>query len=183
MADADHNKISKFLSFVLRHKPEAIGLVLDEQGWANINELINKAHQSGEVVALDINLLLAVVESSDKKRFAISDDGQRIRANQGHSVNVDLQLKPETPPEFLYHGTATRFLDSILEEGLKPQQRQHVHLSTDIKTATAVGQRYGKPVILKIKALLMHEQGFLFYRSENGVWLTNHISKRFLDIS
>jgi putative RNA 2'-phosphotransferase len=116
-----------------------------------------------------------------KKRFIISDDGQSIRANQGHSINVDLQLKPVTPPEFLYHGTATRFLDSILTEGLKPQQRQHVHLSTDIETATAVGQRYGKPVILTIKALLMHEQGFVFYLSQNGVWLTEEVSQQYLD--
>lgn len=174
------NKTSKFLSFVLRHKPEAIGLALDENGWADIDELINKGNTSGEASNLDKTLIQEVVDTSDKKRFIISDDGQRIRANQGHSINVDLQLKPVTPPEFLYHGTATRFLDSILKEGLKPQQRQHVHLSTDIDTATAVGQRYGKPVILTIKALLMHEQGFVFYRSENGVWLTEQVPHSYL---
>lgn len=175
------NKTSKFLSFVLRHKPEAIGLELDANGWANIDELINKANTSGEISNLDKTLIQGVVDTSDKKRFVISDDEQLIRANQGHSINVDLQLKPVTPPEFLYHGTATHFLDSILEEGLKPQQRQHVHLSMDIETATAVGQRYGKPVILTIKALLMHEQGFVFYRSENEVWLTEHVPNNYIE--
>jgi putative RNA 2'-phosphotransferase len=154
------NKTSKFLSFVLRHKPEAIGLTLDANGWANLDELMDKANTSGEVSNLDRALIQEVVDTSDKKRFIISDDRQRIRANQGHSVDVDLQLKPVAPPEFLYHGTATRFLESILANGLKPQQRQHVHLSTDIETATSVGQRYGKPVILKIKALLMHEHEY-----------------------
>lgn len=174
------NKTSKFLSFVLRHKPDAINLVLDDNGWANIEELISKANDSGEISGLNRELLQEVVDTSDKKRFIISEDGQSIRANQGHSIKVDLQLKEVTPPEFLFHGTATRFLDSIKQEGLKPQQRQHVHLSTDIETATAVGQRYGKPVILKIKALLMHEQGFKFYLSENGVWLTEYIPTNYL---
>ncbi len=176
------NKISKFLSFVLRHKPEVIGLALNEQGWANLDELINKGNESGEINNLDRLLIQEVVNTSDKKRFVISDDGQSIRANQGHSVNVDLQLKQVTPPEFLYHGTATRFLGNILDEGLKPQERQHVHLSTDIKIATDVGQRYGKPVILTIKALLMHEQGFVFYLSENGVWLTEQVPHHYLEI-
>jgi|SRR5690554_6414385 len=174
------NKTSKFLSFVLRHKPDAIGLELDANGWANLDELIDKANTSGEVGNLDRALVQEVVDTNDKKRFVISDDGQLIRANQGHSVDVDLQLKPVTPPEFLYHGTATRFLDSVLQEGLKPQHRQYVHLSTNIETAATVGQRYGKPVILTIKALLMHEQGFTFYRSENGVWLTNSVPNHYI---
>ncbi|MCX2784652.1 RNA 2'-phosphotransferase [Microbulbifer thermotolerans] len=175
------NKISKFLSFVLRHKPEAIGLELDPNGWANINDLISKANTSDEQINLDRNLIQEVVETSDKKRFVISGNGQNIRANQGHSINVDLQLEPVTPPEFLYHGTATRFLDRILKEGLKPQQRQYVHLSTDIETASVVGQRYGKPVVLKIKSLLMHEQGFTFYLSDNGVWLTTQVPRDYLE--
>jgi len=174
------NKKSKFLSFVLRHKPDAICLNLDENGWADIEELIKKTNASDEVTLLNRALIQEIVDTNDKKRFVISEDGKNIRANQGHSIDVDLQLKQVTPPEFLYHGTATRFLDSILKEGLKPQQRQHVHLSTDIETATAVGQRYGKPVILTIKALLMYEQGFMFYRSENGVWLTNKVEPFFL---
>lgn len=176
------NKISKLLSFVLRHKPEAIGLTLDENGWANIYDLIDKCNKSGEISNLNRALIQEVVDTSDKKRFVISDDGQNIRANQGHSIPVNLQLKAVTPPEYLLHGTATRFLDSILEEGLKPQKRQHVHLSTDVETATTVGQRYGKPVILKIDALLMHKQGFVFYKSENGVWLTDSIPSSFIQI-
>lgn len=175
-------KISKFLSLVLRHKPEAIGLTLDEQGWADIDELVDKANRSDQGITLTRSLLQDVVDSSDKKRFTVSENGQKIRAAQGHSVDIDLQLKPVEPPEFLYHGTATRFLDSILKEGLKPQQRQHVHLSKDVETATAVGQRYGKPVILTIKALLMHEQGFSFYLSENGVWLTDAVPKAYITI-
>lgn len=180
MTSSEHNKISKFLSYVLRHKPEAIGLTLDEKGWVSIDELIDKANQSDEGISLDHFLILTVAETSDKKRFSISEDGLRIRANQGHSINVDLQLKPIAPPEFLYHGTATRFLDSILKEGLKPQERQHVHLSTNIETTTAVGKRYGKPMTLTIKALLMHEQGFTFYLAENGVWLTNNVPSKYI---
>jgi len=180
MTKSQRNKVSKFLSYVLRHKPEAIDLSLDNQGWANIDELISKGNNSGEISNLDNSLIQEVVDTNDKKRFIISEDGERIRANQGHSINVDLQFKSATPPEFLYHGTATRFLDSILETGLKPQQRQHVHLSTDIETATAVGQRYGKPVILTIKALLMHEQDFQFYQSENEVWLTKTVAAEFI---
>lgn len=181
MASSEHNKTSKFLSYVLRHKPGAIGLTLDDQGWASIDELIDKANQSGEVTSLDRDLIQTVVETNDKKRFVISNDGQRIRAAQGHSIDVDLQLKPVEPPEFLYHGTATRFLDSILKEGLKPQQRQYVHLSKDIETATKVGQRYGKPVVLTIKSLLMYEQGFKFHLAENGVWLTERIPIDFIE--
>lgn len=174
------NEISKFLSFVLRHKPDAIGLVLDDNGWADIDELVCKANSSGKVTNLNHILVREVVDNSDKKRFIISDDEQRVRANQGHSIDVDLQLSPLAPPEFLYHGTAIRFLDSILDEGLKPQQRQYVHLSTDIETAVAVGLRYGKPAILKVKARLMHEQGFVFYQSENGVWLTDTVPSNYL---
>ncbi|MET4028350.1 putative RNA 2'-phosphotransferase [Marinobacter sp. MBR-99] len=177
------NKVSKFLSFVLRHKPYAIELDVDANGWANIDDLISKANASSEPANLDHALIQEVVDTSDKKRFIISDNGQYIRANQGHSINVDLQLEPVTPPEFLYHGTATRFLDNVLKEGLKPKQRQHVHLSTDIETATAVGQRYGKPVILKIKALLMHEQGYVFYRSENEVWLTESVPDSYINVN
>ena len=172
---------SKFLSFVLRHKPEAIGLELDSNGWADIDDLIEKANASNELGKLDRALIQEVVHTSDKKRFIISSDGQCIRANQGHSIRVDLQLKPCVPPESLYHGTATRFLDSIMLEGLKPQERQYVHLSTNVEIAAAVGQRYGKPVILKVKSLLMHEHRFLFYVSENGVWLTDSVPTAYIE--
>lgn len=175
MTSIDHSKTSKFLSFVLRHQPQAIGLSLDAQGWASIDELIIKANLSDHGIRLSHDLLLEVVASCDKKRFTVSEDGKNIRAAQGHSVAVDLQLIPVEPPEFLYHGTATRFLENILKEGLKPQQRQSVHLSSDVETATAVGQRYGKPIVLKIEALRMYKQGFKFYQAENGVWLVSNV--------
>ncbi|WP_144394444.1 RNA 2'-phosphotransferase [Pleionea sediminis] len=172
--------ISKFLSFVLRHKPDAIGLALDNNGWANIEQLIKLANQSDESLAITHELIVEIVKTNDKKRFIISDDGLLIRANQGHSIKVDLELTEQTPPELLYHGTASRFLESIFIEGLKPKSRHHVHLSTDIETANSVGQRYGKPVILSIKAREMHNQGFKFYCSENGVWLTDTVPVKFI---
>lgn len=161
---------SKFLSYILRHKPDAIGLTLDPEGWANIEELIAKAD-----IPLTPTLLHEVVATSDKKRFAISADGLSIRANQGHSIEVNLGLEPVEPPELLYHGTATRFLDSIKAQGLLPQNRQYVHLSADIETATKVGQRHGKPAILTIQALAMHKKGHQFFHAQNGVWLTEKI--------
>lgn len=149
--------ISKFLSFILRHKPESIGLDLDESGWANIDDLITRTNQFSELTAIDRKLLFAVVNSNDKKRFSISEDGLRIRARQGHSIHVDLQLQQVIPPDRLYHGTATRFLRRILQEGLKPQNRHHVHLSTDIDAAAAIGKRHGKPAILSINSREMHQ--------------------------
>jgi putative RNA 2'-phosphotransferase len=174
-----YTEISKFLSFVLRHKPEAIGLTLDAEGWAEVDALIACATQSGQ--ALTRSLLQKIVETSDKKRFTISENGLRIRAAQGHSTqNVAIVHIEKKPPEFLYHGTATRFLDSIREQGLLPGSRHHVHLSEDEQTAIAVGQRYGKPIVLKVKALLMTEQGFKFYQAENGVWLTENVPAAYL---
>ncbi len=170
-------KTSKFLSFVLRHKPEAIGLELDAKGWVLLSELIEKAASE---IQLTQALIERVVETSDKQRFALSEDGTRIRANQGHSVKVDLDLVPVDPPAVLYHGTATRFLSSILNEGLRPGRRHHVHLSTDVETATSVGQRHGKPVILTIASGEMHAQGHVFFRSDNGVWLTDKVPPAFL---
>jgi putative RNA 2'-phosphotransferase len=174
----DHTQLSKFLSFVLRHKPDAIGLTLDAQGWASIHELIEKGNVAG--TRFDHEDLLHVVETSDKKRFSVSPDGLRIRAAQGHSVSVELGLSPQQPPPVLYHGTATRFAASILSEGLKPQARQQVHLSVDEDTARRVGQRHGKPHIFRIDALAMHAKGFTFYLAENGVWLTDHVPPEFL---
>ncbi|WP_428633999.1 RNA 2'-phosphotransferase [Sedimenticola sp.] len=176
----DLTKTSKFLSFVLRHKPEAIGLKLDPQGWADIDELIAKANQSGEMTTLDRGLIEMTVESNDKKRFVISEDGKCIRASQGHSVNVDLQLTPKQPPDVLYHGTASRFLESIKAEGLKPGQRQYVHLSGDTDTAVQVGKRYGKPVVLIIDAKAMYQQGMEFFQAENDVWLTPYVAPKFI---
>ncbi|MDG5978502.1 phosphotransferase KptA/Tpt1 [Hydrogenophaga taeniospiralis CCUG 15921] len=174
-----HSEISRFLSFVLRHQPEAIGIKLDLEGWADISALIAAAANDGK--QLDRDLIQTVVTTSDKKRFSISEDGLRIRAVQGHSTeSVDIDYVEKVPPEFLYHGTATRFIESIRNQGLLPGSRQYVHLSQDKQTALAVGQRHGKPVTLKIKALLMHEQGFKFFQAENEVWLTELVPVTFL---
>ena len=171
-------QLSKFLSLVLRHQPDTIGLALDAQGWAVIDELMAKSDVAGTRFTRED--LLHVVESSDKKRFSVSDDGQQIRAAQGHSVEVELGLSPQEPPAVLYHGTATRFVDAILAEGLKPQSRQQVHLSADEATAQLVGQRHGKPVVLTVDAFRMHAAGFKFYRADNGVWLTDLVPPEFL---
>ena len=173
------NETSKFLSYILRHKPDTIGLQLDIEGWADINSLIIGAAKEGRV--LDQTIIQTVVNSSDKQRFTLSEDGQCIRAVQGHSIpDVNLQHIDKKPPEFLYHGTATRFLESILQQGLIAGSRHLVHLSQDITTAVAVGQRYGKPAVLKVEALRMHQQGFNFFQAENGVWLTNHVPVYFI---
>ncbi len=173
------SEVSKFLSYVLRHRPDAIGITLDVEGWTDISALITAATNHGK--QLDRDLIRAVVTTNDKKRFATSDDGLRIRAVQGHSTNsVDIHYSENMPPEFLYHGTATRFLESIRHEGLRPGSRQYVHLSQDELTALTVGQRHGKPVVLKIKALVMYNQGFKFFQAENGVWLTETVPVQFI---
>ena len=172
-------EISKFLSYVLRHKPQAIGLQLDSEGWADIAALIAGAAKDGRT--LDLPMIQAVVSGNDKKRFSLSADGQRIRAVQGHSTgSVSIQHIEKEPPAVLYHGTATRFLQSIQQKGLIPGSRHHVHLSQDIGTAVAVGQRYGEPVVLKVESLRMHQQGIKFFQAENGVWLTDHVPSDFL---
>ena len=171
-------RLSKFLSLVLRHKPQKIHLTLDSQGWADVDALLAGMRRAGFVI--DRPLLERVVAENDKKRFAFSPDGQKIRASQGHSIEIDLALEPVLPPETLYHGTATRFLASILENGLVPGNRQHVHLSADRVTARTVGSRHGVPVILAVHAQRMHLAGYLFYRSENGVWLTGKVPPAYL---
>ena len=170
---------SKFLSFVLRHEPQTIGVVLDSEGWANMDTLIQAAARHGWI--LDHDLIQRVVATSEKKRFAVSSDGACIRAVQGHShQSVAIRFENKTPPSLLYHGTATRFLPSIRVQGLLPGSRQYVHLSQDTQTALSVGQRYGKPVVLSVAAALMHAQGFEFHQAENGVWLTLHVPSEFL---
>ena len=175
----NEKSISKFLSLVLRHKPETINLSLDPQGWASVDELIAKANL--HKVPLNPDILRRVVETNDKKRFIFSDDQQRIRANQGHSIEVNLQLTATAPPHQLFHGTAERNIESIRTQGLLKRERHHVHLSTDHETAKAVGGRYGKPVVLVINAKGMHENGFKFYQAENGVWLTDHVPPDYID--
>lgn len=171
-------QISKFLSLVLRHEPQAIGLQLDPQGWADVDTLIGLANTKRH--RLTRSLIEDVVATSDKQRFALSADGRRIRANQGHSVTVDLGLAPRVPPDTLFHGTVDRFIESIKQRGLIKGARQHVHLSTDEATARLVGQRRGKPLILEIAAGEMSSQDYLFYVSANGVWLTEHVPTTFI---
>ena len=173
------NETSKFLSYVLRHEPHAIRLQLDVEGWADINSLIVGAANEGR--ELDQEIIQAVVSSSDKKRFAISEDGQRIRAVQGHStLEVNIKHIAKEPPEFLYHGTARRFIESILQQGLIAGSRHHVHLSQEELTTITVGRRYGKPVVLKIESLRMYQQGFKFFQAENNVWLTESVPANFI---
>jgi putative RNA 2'-phosphotransferase len=178
MMSFDSVGLSKFLSFVLRHKPDAIGLTLDPQGWVSIDELVTKGNAAGTLFNRDDVLL--VVKTSDKKRFSVSAGELSIRAAQGHSVSVELGLSSREPPPVLYHGTATRFVGSILSQGLTPQKRQQVHLSADVATAERVGQRHGKPVVFKIDALHMHRLSFKFYLADNGVWLTDQVPPEFL---
>ena len=169
---------SKFLSQILRHKPGKIGLELDKNGWADVAELLEKAANYG--VAIDRESLQAVVENNDKKRFSFSENGLQIRANQGHSIDIDLDLKPQRPPETLFHGTAQQSIKNIKREGLLPMRRQHVHLSTTLETAQKVGGRHGKAVVLTIQTSAMTAQGFKFYCSDNGVWLTDAVPPEFI---
>lgn len=169
-------RASKFLSFVLRHEPEAAGLELDAEGWAEVDAVL----AATDLIAGRAHLERIVAES-DKKRFVLSADGRLIRAAQGHSVRVDLGLAPIAPPETLYHGTATRFLERILSEGLKPRSRQYVHLSSTEEVARSVGQRHGSPVILRVLANEAHAAGQAFFQAENGVWLTGPLHPRFLE--
>ncbi|MES2944718.1 MAG: RNA 2'-phosphotransferase [Pseudomonadota bacterium] len=171
---------SKFLSYVLRHEPQAIGLALDTEGWASIDALIAAAAQHGR--KLDRALIENVVSTNDKKRFTLSPDGKQIRAVQGHSTAaVAITFEKKVPPAMLYHGTAQRFMESIRQQGLKPGERQYVHLSENTQTATTVGQRHGKAVVLGVAAAVMHQQGLAFYQAENGVWLTASVAPEFLD--
>ena len=173
-------KVSKFLSLILRHKPEEIGLVLDKNGWADISQLIELS--TAKSVVIDKPTIFEVVATSDKQRFTISDDGLYIRANQGHSIAVDLGLKELQPPNVLFHGTAMRFWDSIASIGLSKMNRQHVHLTENINSALAVGARYGKPVLLSIDSNKMSTEGHLFYKSENGVWLVDAVPPQYISL-
>ena len=171
-------RLSKFLSLVLRHDPERIGLELDPGGWADVDDLVGKARAVG--VPLSRTAVTDLVAASDKQRFALSADMRRIRANQGHSISVDLGLEPTSPPSRLYHGTATKALGAIRREGLKPGSRQYVHLSGDAETALAVGRRHGKPIAVDVDAARMAHDGFAFYLSRNGVWLTARVPPTYL---
>lgn len=171
-------KHSKFLSLVLRHRPDKIGLELDSSGWVAVEDLLQKLNRNGQPI--DFQMLVKVVEQNDKQRFAFSEDRSRIRANQGHSVEIDLDLKPADPPEILYHGTAEQNLGSIFKSGLQKRKRHHVHLSASPATAEKVGSRHGVPVVLQVMAGQMRRAGHLFFVSENGVWLTEAVPPAYL---
>jgi putative RNA 2'-phosphotransferase len=181
MTEKEVVKTSKFLSLVLRHEPERVGLKLDDAGWAGVTELLEAVNRNGTPLTLD--QLKHIVVTSDKKRFAFSADGLRIRASHGHSVEVDLQYPAQTPPEFLYHGTAERFLAGIRKDGLQRMERHDVHLSAETKVTLQVGGRHGKPVLLIIRAGDMHRAGHVFRCSANGVWLVRHVPPAFIDFS
>ncbi len=172
---------SKFISLILRHKPEIIGITLDEHGWANVAELIAGIRKV-KYANFDMALLEDVVRNNNKQRFSFNDDKSLIRANQGHSINVDVELKECTPPETLYHGTAEKSVNSILESGLVAKNRLYVHLSKDIPTAINVGKRHGKPAVFAIKTEMMSQAGYKFFISENGVWLTKSVPTEFLEL-
>jgi putative RNA 2'-phosphotransferase len=173
--------LSKFLSLVLRHDPGAIGLELDANGWTDIATLLAKAAAAGRTIErADLDTVIAL---NDKRRFSLSDDGLRLRAAQGHSIAVDLAIAEATPPALLYHGTARRFLDAILQQGLRPQSRNHVHLSADATTATEVGRRHGSPVVLRVDTAAALAAGVRFYRADNGVWLADPVPARCLALA
>jgi putative RNA 2'-phosphotransferase len=172
--------ISKLLSLVLRHEPLHIGLTLNENGWANVEDFIRKVNNKG--IALDFETLQMVVETNDKKRFTFNENKTLIRANQGHSIEVELNLKEQPPPEFLYHGTVQKFLNAIKKEGLQKMRRQHVHLSKDIETSMKVGSRRGLPVILIVQSGEMNKDGYTFYLSDNDVWLTDQVPVKYIQI-
>ncbi len=172
-------KRSRYLSFVLRHQPQAIGIKLDVSGWVGVDDLLEALEEHNRGMTLEE--LEEVVRLDDKQRYAFSEDGQSIRATQGHSVDVDLGYESAVPPKILYHGTPDKFVESIKQEGLKKMNRHHVHLHIDVETSMDVGQRRGKPVLLKIRALEMHEAGYEFFVTPNDVWLTDHVPPEYID--
>ncbi len=172
-------EISKFLSLVLRHRPEALGVHMDAQGWVEVQELVAKLN---EREPFDRTMLEEIVRTDNKQRYSFNADRTRIRANQGHSIQVDLGLTSLMPPDTLYHGTADRFAPAIERQGLLPMQRQYVHLSADVQTALTAGRRHGKPRVYVIDAAAMARDGHTFYRSENGVWLTDAVPYAYMRV-
>ena len=168
---------SKFISLILRHKPEAIGIGLDEHGWADVEELIAGIAKTRD---FDIDMLEEIVRTDEKQRYSFNEDKTLIRANQGHSIPVDVELDEEQPPEELWHGTGEKYVSSIDIQGLLPKSRLYVHLSRDRETALKVGQRHGKPVLYIVKAGEMYRDGYKFFLSKNGVWLTKEVPIKYL---
>lgn len=176
----DLNKTSKFLSLILRHKPEVIGIALDEHGWANVNELITKINDNSDIKEFNRAVLEYIEKTDNKQRYSFNEDKTLIRANQGHSIPVDVELTEKIPPGILYHGTGKKYVTSIDAQGLIHKSRLYVHLSSDTATAKAVGMRHGKPVIYEIDVKGMIEDGYVFYQSANGVWLTKSVPRKYL---
>lgn len=166
-------ELGKFISLILRHKPEVVGITLDENGWADTQELLSGINASGRYI--DLPILERIVRENNKKRYSFNEDKTKIRANQGHSILVDVEMKEMLPPDELYHGTAERFLESIRKKGILKMNRQYVHLSADIETARTVGRRHGKPIVLVIDTRKMVEDGYPFWLSDNGVWQSEEI--------
>ncbi|TKC08306.1 RNA 2'-phosphotransferase [Pedobacter polaris] len=178
LSEKESKRISKFLSYVLRHHPELIGIELDENGWTDITILIEKA--IAHDIKLDQETLNYIVETNNKKRFAFNETFDKIRASQGHSVSIDLAYTPQKPPKLLYHGTAVKTAAFIFKSGIEKQSRQHVHLSVDFETAINVGSRHGKPFVFTVNAEEMFNDQFNFYLAENGVWLTDYVPAKYL---
>jgi len=172
------NDISKYIALILRHKPETIGISLDEHGWANVDELIAGIAKQQQ---FDMAMLEEIVSTDNKSRYSFNDDKTLIRANQGHSISVDVELEKQTPPDILYHGTGEKYEDSIDAKGLIPKSRLYVHLSKDVETAMTVGKRHGKPVVYSIDSKKMDEEGFEFFCSVNGVWLTKEVPIKYMN--
>lgn len=172
--------LSRYMSLILRHKPEVIGITLDEHGWASVNDLICGIEKNNPGFNMDI--LEQIVRTDNKQRYSFNDDRSLIRANQGHSVNVDVELKEKEPPEYLYHGTGEKYVKSINQDGLIPKSRLYVHLSKDIKTAENVGKRHGKEVVYRINSGQMYRDGYKFYLSENEIWLTKEVPIKYLEM-
>ena len=172
------NDTSKYIALILRHKPETIGISLDEHGWANVDELIAGI---AKTQLFNMEMLQEIVSTDNKQRYSFNEDKTLIRANQGHSIPVDVELEKKVPPTILYHGTAEKYEDAIDVQGLVPKSRLYVHLSADIETATKVGQRHGKTVIYKVLAGKMQEDGYEFFQSVNGVWLTKRVEIKYLN--
>lgn len=174
----DLTKTSRFISMILRHKPEAVGITLDEHGWASVEALISGVKQTSP---FSMEILEEIVETDEKQRYSFNEDKSKIRANQGHSVKVDVELQTMEPPQFLYHGTGQKYAESIDENGLVSKSRLYVHLSEDIDTAVTVGSRHGKPVVYRVKSEKMQEDGYVFYKSVNGVWLVKSVPAEYLE--
>lgn len=175
-------RLSKFISMILRHKPQVIGITLDEHGWADVDELIKGINETGEEVKFSKDTLEIIVKTDKKQRYSFSQDKTLIRANQGHSIPVDVELEKKEPPKVLYHGTGVKSVKAIQEQGLLPMERLYVHLSIDVKTATNVGKRHGTPVIFQVNTEQMQKDGYDFFQSVNGVWLTKEVPAKYLEL-